>query len=30
MAVALVAAVAVSAEDKKPVEFDAKALVGSW
>ena len=30
MAVALVAAVAVSAEDKKPAEFDAKALVGSW
>ena len=30
LAVALVAAVAVSAEDKKPVDFDAKALVGKW
>ncbi len=30
LAVALVAAVAVSAEDKKPAEFDAKALLGTW
>lgn len=30
LAVALIATVAVSAEDKKPAEFDAKALVGSW
>lgn len=30
LAVVLVAAVAVSAEDKKPAEFDAKALLGSW
>ena len=30
LAVALVAAVAVSAEDKKPADFDAKALLGKW
>ena len=30
LALTLALAVAVSAEDKKPVDFDAKALVGTW
>lgn len=30
LAVALIAAVAVSAEDKKPADFDAKAVAGKW
>ncbi len=30
LAVALIAAVAVSAEDKKPADFDAKALLSKW